>query len=94
MDKLKGISTEEEKGKEKKKLKKLGNILLKILGCSEVSTEDAEEWMVCDSSDPAFQVLSGDKLIESVKEESVKEDELNVEVEANKQKCVPVLKMP
>lgn len=65
-------------------LEEFTNILLKIPGCSEVSAADVGEWMVCDSSDPGFQILNDDELIESVREESVEEeDDLNVEVEAD-----------
>ena len=64
-------------------LEEFRNIILKIPGCSEVSAEDIGEWMVCDSSDPVFQILNDDELIESVREEIVEEeDNLNVEVEA------------
>ncbi|KAF5301615.1 hypothetical protein FQA39_LY10662 [Lamprigera yunnana] len=49
---------------------------------TEVSAEDIGEWMVCDSADPGFQCLNDDELIESVREESVEEeDNLNVEVD-------------
>ncbi|KAK9687265.1 DDE superfamily endonuclease [Popillia japonica] len=52
--------------------------------CSDVSTEDAEEWMVCDLSDPGFQILSDDEPIESMIEGGVEEeDELEVQVEAD-----------
>ena len=91
-NKLKGISTEEEKKKEREEtgededdvFKEFRNILLKIPGYSEVSAGDIGEWMVCDSSDPGYQILNNDELIESVREESVgEEDDLNVEVEAD-----------
>lgn len=61
----------------------LRNIVLKTPGYSEISNADVEEWMVGDSSDPGFQILSNDEFIESVGEESVEEeDEVNVEVKA------------
>ncbi|KAK9719392.1 hypothetical protein QE152_g22700 [Popillia japonica] len=67
----------EETGEDEDDLsfKELGNILLKINGCSKVSTEDAEEWMVYDSSDPGFQILSDDEFTESMREESVEEED-------------------
>uniref|UniRef100_A0A1B6KPH3 DDE-1 domain-containing protein n=1 Tax=Graphocephala atropunctata TaxID=36148 RepID=A0A1B6KPH3_9HEMI len=97
-NKLKGMSTEEEKKKqtnEKKAQKKEREEtededdlsleeLRKILLCSEDSAEDVGERMVCDSSDPGFQILNDDELIESVSEESLKEeDDINVKVEAD-----------
>lgn len=99
-NKLKGTSTEDEKEKEKAEkeaqeneketdeddlsLEELRNILLKIPGCSEVSAQDVGEWVMCDSSDPGYQILSDDELIENVREESVEEeDDVNVEDEAD-----------
>ncbi|KAK9709699.1 hypothetical protein QE152_g26461 [Popillia japonica] len=40
----------------------------------EVSIEDVEEWMVCDLSHTGFLILSDEELIESVREESVEEE--------------------
>lgn len=75
---------ETEEDEDDLSLEELRNILLEIPGCSEVSAEDVGEWMLCDSSDPGFQILNDDELIESVREESVEEeDDLNVEVEAD-----------
>lgn len=65
-------------------LENFRNNLLKISKRSEVITEDIGEWMECDSSDSGFQILRGQELIESEREESVEEeDDLNVEVRAD-----------
>lgn len=49
--------------------------------CFKVSDEDG---VVCDSSSPGLQILNDDEHIESVREESVEEeDNLYVEVEAD-----------
>lgn len=60
-------------------LKVYTNGHLKIPWCSEVSAEDVAEGMVCDSSDPRLQILNNDKVVESV----LKEDIINVEIEAD-----------
>ena len=51
------------------------NIIMKIPGCSECSPEDVGEWLVCDSSDPGFQILSDDELLQSVREELIDDPE-------------------
>lgn len=48
---------------------------MKIPECSEISPEDIGEWIVCDSSNPLFQILDDEELIESVREESVEEED-------------------
>lgn len=39
--------------------------ILYIFECSKVSYKDVEERMTCDFSDPGFQILSDDELVES-----------------------------
>lgn len=99
-NKLKGLSTEQEKEKERAEqdaqqqenetdeddmsLEELRNILIRIPGCSEVSTEDVGEWVMSDSSDPGYQILSDEEIIESVSEDIVEEEEeVNMEVESD-----------
>lgn len=40
-------------------------------GCLELSAEDVGELMMCNTSDPWFQILDDDELTKSVVEESV-----------------------
>lgn len=65
-------------------LEELRKIILNIPGCSEVSKEDVDQWLESDSSDPGFQILNDDELVDSVtKTESVEEeDDITDEPEA------------
>ncbi|KAK4886531.1 hypothetical protein RN001_002802 [Aquatica leii] len=62
-------------------LSALRNKVMADLDWKEVSAENVGEWIVCDSSDPRFQILNDDELIEIKNVEE--EDDLNVEVEVD-----------
>ena len=56
---------------------------MKIPGRSDCSAEDIGEWLACDSSDPGFQILSDDEIIQSVREETDgQEDDIVTEPDA------------
>nr|CAH7716560.1 unnamed protein product [Callosobruchus chinensis] len=50
-------------------LEEIRKLIVKIPGCTEVSAEDVGEWMVCDTSEPGFQILNDDEIVESVRED-------------------------
>nr|CAH7768718.1 unnamed protein product [Callosobruchus chinensis] len=66
-------------------LEEIRKLIVKIPGCTEVSAEDVGEWMVCDTSDPGFQILNDDEIVVSVREdvEVEVEEELSADVEVD-----------
>nr|CAH7733521.1 unnamed protein product [Callosobruchus chinensis] len=66
-------------------LEEIRKLIVKIPGCTEVSAEDVGEWMVCDTSDPGFQILNADEIVLSVREdvEVEVEEELSADVEVD-----------
>ncbi|KAF2889832.1 hypothetical protein ILUMI_16341, partial [Ignelater luminosus] len=50
--------------------------MVKTPGCSECSVDDASEWLMCDSSDLGFQIRNDNKLIQSMREELIKDPEV------------------
>lgn len=58
---IESISTMEEVQKEDElSVEDIRNITVKLPGCSKYSAEDIGEWLVCDYSDPGFQIFSDD----------------------------------
>ncbi|XP_050536842.1 jerky protein homolog-like [Daktulosphaira vitifoliae] len=92
-NKLKGLPSEknkEENGEDEDDedalpLEEIRKMIVKIPGCTEVSAEDVGEWMACDTSDPGFQILNDDEIVESVREdvEVEVEEELSLDVEVD-----------
>nr|CAH7756501.1 unnamed protein product [Callosobruchus chinensis] len=65
-------------------LEEIRKLIVKIPGCTEVSAEDVGEWMVCDTSDPGFQIINDDEIVESVRDVEVEvEEELSADVEVD-----------
>lgn len=69
-----GLEIEDQKDENDVSLKELMNILLKIPGCSEVSTEDVGEWVACDSTDPGYHILNDVELVDGIQGEGIEED--------------------
>nr|CAH7717065.1 unnamed protein product [Callosobruchus chinensis] len=100
-NKLKGLPSEKNKKKESEEnekqengedddedalsLEEIRKLIVKIPGCTEVSAEDVGEWMVCDTSDPGFQILNDDEIVVNVREdvEVEVEEELSADVEVD-----------
>ncbi|CAH1996004.1 unnamed protein product [Acanthoscelides obtectus] len=76
---------EDEDDEDALSLEEIRKMIVKIPGCTEVSAEDVGEWMACDTSDPGFQILNDDEIVESVREDVEVEvgEELSADVEVD-----------
>lgn len=76
---------EDDDDKDALSLEEIRKMIVKIPGCTEVSSEDVGEWMACDTSDPGFQILNDDEIVVSVREdvEVEVEEELSADVEVD-----------
>uniref|UniRef100_A0A1B6LJJ7 HTH CENPB-type domain-containing protein n=1 Tax=Graphocephala atropunctata TaxID=36148 RepID=A0A1B6LJJ7_9HEMI len=57
---------EREEENDEVTVEEIRDIIINIPGCSECSAEDVGEWLSCDSTDPGFQILDDDELVQSV----------------------------
>ncbi|VEN36331.1 unnamed protein product, partial [Callosobruchus maculatus] len=78
-------SGEDDDDEDALSLEEIRKLIVKIPGCTEVSAEDVGEWMVCDTSDPGFQILNDDEIVANVREdvEVEVEEELSADVEVD-----------
>nr|CAH7725889.1 unnamed protein product [Callosobruchus chinensis] len=76
---------EDDDDEDELSLEEIRKLIVIIPGCTEVSAEDVGEWMVCDTSDPGFQILNDDEIVVSVREdvEVEVEEELSADVEVD-----------
>nr|CAH7722185.1 unnamed protein product [Callosobruchus chinensis] len=76
---------EDDEDEDALSLEEIRKLIVKIPGCTEVSAADVGEWMVCDTSDPGFQILNDDEIFVSVREdvEVEVEEELSADVEVD-----------
>nr|CAD7444000.1 unnamed protein product [Timema bartmani] len=51
------------------------NIVKGISGCSECDVDDVEEWLLCDSNDQGFQIMTNDEILERVVDEQQEAEE-------------------